>query len=236
MADQHRARGPRGGGDGSGAGSGPRPSSGSRDPADPRTDRAREPDDVDAPPTRAAGAATQPDRDPDAARDWERILGGPDRLRNAAPPARTPGGGGRARRRPRDGRPAGPRDLRDQLGLKIGWVRFWVRGAVMGIGIAFAGASLALWSFLSPAAVPIFLVGIILAPVAGLFALLSWALPYPLLQAQATCPACRFQEPVLRLPFRIAHTCRHCRRRGYLERGTFSLLADSPSTPKTRGG
>jgi hypothetical protein len=157
-------------------------------------------------------------------RDWERLLVA---HRPAVPTPRAA-----VRARPAHPYRPGPRvrDLRDQLGLKIGWIRFWLRGVGLGVGLAFLGVSLAMWRPLASLAGPFFVLGLLVAPIAGLAALATWALPYPWLQAECACPRCGHVERVLRLPWRTRHTCRRCLRRGYLLGGVLHL-ADAEGPP-----
>ena len=59
-------------------------------------------------------------------------------------------------------------------------------------------------------------------PAGGLLALLAWITPYPP-EIDATCPGCRHTDRVLVLPFRLDHTCRHCRRKGALYHGELEI-------------
>jgi hypothetical protein len=125
--------------------------------------------------------------------------------------------------------------VRDQFGLKIGWVRLWLRGVGLGVGLAFLGASCGLWRPLAFAAGPFFALGLLVMLVAGILALLTWAIPYPLLQTKARCPACGHEDRVLRLPWTTAHTCRHCRRKGVLRAGLLTIPEDPAPVPGGRG-
>ena len=119
-------------------------------------------------------------------------------------------------------------DLRDQLGLRAGWIRLWLRGIGLGFGIMFLGVSFGLWKVLAPAAIPVFLLGIAVIPVTGLLALVTWVLPAAWVERRAQCPACGHEEVLLRLPWRTAHTCRHCLRQGYAVRGEMHLGTGGP--------
>ena len=119
-------------------------------------------------------------------------------------------------------RPVVWREVRDQLGLRIGWVRFWLRAVTLGVGIWLTGASLLMWQPLQWAVPPFFYGGLILMPAGGLLALLAWITPYPR-EVLRPCPRCGHSDRVLVLPFRTAHTCRHCRRKGYLYHGDLRI-------------
>jgi hypothetical protein len=118
--------------------------------------------------------------------------------------------------------PPRPRDLRDQLALRIGWVRFWLRGVTLGLGLWLLGASLHLWPQLQFAEPPFFWAGLVLMPGCGALALLSWILPLPH-ERRAVCPRCGAEERVLSLPWRLPYTCRRCKARGEIARGRIVL-------------
>ena len=113
-------------------------------------------------------------------------------------------------------------DVRDQLGLRIGWVRFWLRAILLGLGFWVISASLGMWLGMVPQvepAVSLFLwAGLILMPVGGLLALASWIVPLPH-ERTVACPACGHEERVLALPWLLPFTCRGCRRKGELWKG-----------------
>ncbi len=122
--------------------------------------------------------------------------------------------------------PAPKPDLRDQLALRIGWVRFWLRALALGLGIALTGSSLALWPQIKGQGPYIlFFVGLCIVPVGGLLALLSWLVPLPHEHVVA-CPYCATPTRVLSLPRRLPYTCRHCRKQGTIERGRITLESD----------
>ncbi len=122
-------------------------------------------------------------------------------------------------------RPAGPPELRDQLALRIGWVRFWLRAAVLGLGLWLIGASLMLWPQLVVLTPVFFLVGSALMPLGLVLGGLSWILPLP--HEHATrCGACGHSERVLALPWTLPYTCRGCHRKGAILRGRIQLHAD----------
>ncbi len=113
-------------------------------------------------------------------------------------------------------------EVRDQFGLRIGWVRLWLRGVLLGFGLWLTAASLALWAPLQGAVPPFFYGGLVLMPACGLLALLAWVTPYPR-EVGAVCGRCGHPDRVLVLPFAVPHTCRHCRRRGVVERGRMEI-------------
>ena len=121
---------------------------------------------------------------------------------------------GTKRRQPPARRP----DLRDQLGLRIGWVRVWLRLATIGLALWLTGASLLMWRPLQWAVPPFFYGGLLLMPAGGLAALLAWISPYPR-ESPAPCPYCGTPIAVLRLWWRQPLTCPHCRRPLWLEGG-----------------
>ena len=118
------------------------------------------------------------------------------------------------RRRPSARRP----DLRDQLGLRIGWVRVWLRVAAIGIGLWLTGASLLMWQPLQWAVPPFFYGGLLLMPAGALAAVLAWITPYPP-EPSCPCPYCGTPTAVLRLSWRQPLTCPHCRRPLWLQAG-----------------
>jgi hypothetical protein len=116
------------------------------------------------------------------------------------------------------------RDLRDQLCLRIGWIRFWLRGTALGFAAWLFSASFSFWPELRFLAAPFFWAGLILMPACALLALLSWVAPLPF-ERPAACPACGGEERVLSLPVRLEFTCRRCGRHGTILRGVPSLPA-----------
>ncbi len=122
-------------------------------------------------------------------------------------------------------RPVRRREIRDQWGLRIGWVRFWLRAIALGAGLWVIAASLGLWPPLR-FLVPLFLLaGLFLMPAGGLLALASWILPLPH-EHPARCPGCGHEARVLRLPRTVAFTCPYCHRKGALLRGEIHLPAE----------
>lgn len=121
-----------------------------------------------------------------------------------------------------EARPVVRPEVRDQLGLRIGWIRLWLRAIVVGFGIWLTGASLLLWPPVQWAVPLFFYAGLLVMPAAGLLALLAWITPFPR-EVASTCPGCRHADRVLMLPFRVAHTCRHCRRKGFLYQGGMEI-------------
>lgn len=123
-------------------------------------------------------------------------------------------------------RPVRRPDVRDQLGLRIGWVRFWLRAILLGLGLWVISASLGMWVGLvpqmAPLAVAFLWAGLILMPAGALLALASWILPLPH-ERKTSCPACGHQESVLSLPWILPYTCRNCRRKGQLSKGRMRI-------------
>lgn len=142
------------------------------------------------------------------------------------------GGGGVAargagRRHP-SWRPAPPprRDRRDQLGLRIGWVRFWLRAIALGFGLWLMSAALGLWPQLQALSPPFFYGGLLLMPAGGVLALLTWIAPLPF-ERPATCPACRQSHRVLVLPWPLEFFCPGCGRHGTIHGG--QIRSDPPA-------
>lgn len=121
-----------------------------------------------------------------------------------------------------DPAPAPKPDLRDQLGLRIGWVRFWLRALTLGFGISLIGASLLLWRQGQGLAPYFIVVGVYLMPIGGVLTLLSWIVPLPH-ERTVPCPSCGTPTRVLSLPRRLPYTCRHCKRQGTIERGRIEM-------------
>jgi hypothetical protein len=149
-----------------------------------------------------------------------------------APPPRRP----RPPRRRLEWRPDPPRraDPRDQLALRLGWVRLWLRGVTLGLGLWLIGASLLLWPQLQALMPPFFFAGLLIMPAAGLLALLTWVVPLPF-ERRVRCARCGGGERVLALPWRLPYTCRHCRARGEIERGEIRLAIPAPPGGEGRG-
>lgn len=118
-------------------------------------------------------------------------------------------------------------EMRDQLGLRIGWVRLWLRAATIGFVIWLTGASLVLWPPLQGLVPPFFYAGLIVMPASLLLAGLSWITPVPR-ELRSACPGCGHEDRLLVLPFLLKHTCRHCRRSGVLRQGRLQFLAGEP--------
>ena len=114
------------------------------------------------------------------------------------------------------------RDLRDQLGLRIGWVRFFLRSIALGLGLWLIGASLQLWAALQGLVPPFFYVGLLLMPLGAILALLVWVAPLPF-ERESRCPACQQSRRMLHLPWRLEFICPSCGRKGHLLQGRIEL-------------
>jgi hypothetical protein len=114
------------------------------------------------------------------------------------------------------------RDLRDQLGLRSGWVRLWLRAMLLGFGLCLIAVSLGRWAALQILVPPLFLVGLLLIPVGALLALITWSVPLPI-EVPVRCPRCGAPERVLRLPWRFEFICRGCQRHGHIQGGELDL-------------
>ncbi len=138
-----------------------------------------------------------------------------------APPARDERARGRLAWRPD---PPARRDRRDQLGLRIGWVRFWLRGVAVGFAFWLMAVALGFWPGLGPLVPPFFYAGLVLMPLCAVLALLTWLAPLPF-EIEARCPACGGAERILKLPWPFEFICRRCGRRGILTEGSITLAA-----------
>ena len=124
------------------------------------------------------------------------------------------------------------RDVRDQLGLRIGWVRFWLRGVGLGFAAWLFSAAFGFWPPLRFGVLPFFWAGLLLMPACALLALLAWTAPLPF-ERPANCPRCGGAEKVLSLPWRLEFICRHCRRRGTIQHGTPEVSDPAPDRAGT---